>query len=310
VIRLWVAATDYANEMSVSEEIFKRIGDSYRRMRNTLRFLLGNLHGFDPKEQPVAFEDLVAIDQWVITKTFALQNEVVTAYRNYEFHKIYQEIHNFCVVELGGFYLDIIKDRLYTTGAHSAPRRSAQTALNHLGQAMVRWLAPILSFTAEEAWGYLPGIPNESVFLNAWHQFPPGAERDAAIDWPALIALKADVARELERLRAMGSLGSSLEAEVTVFVPEALAPRFEMIGDELRFLLITGDAKVVTSPPPPAAVKAAQEEVWIEVKPSSHVKCVRCYQLRADVGSNPQHPEICSRCVLNVEGPGEERRFA
>ena len=175
VIRLWVAATDYANEMSVSEEIFKRIGDSYRRMRNTLRFLLGNLHGFDPNEHAVAFDDLVAIDQWAIAKTFALQNDVVTAYRNYEFHKIYQEIHNFCVVELGGFYLDIIKDRLYTTGANSAPRRSAQTAVNHLAQAMVRWLAPILSFTAEEAWGYLPGIPNESVFLNTWHQFPAGA---------------------------------------------------------------------------------------------------------------------------------------
>jgi len=311
VIRLWVAATDYANEMSVSEEIFKRIGDSYRRMRNTLRFLLGNLHGFDPKEHAVAFDDLVAIDQWVITKTFALQNDVVTAYRNYEFHKIYQEIHNFCVVELGGFYLDIIKDRLYTTGANSAPRRSAQTALNHVAQAMVRWLAPILSFTAEEAWGYLPGIPNESVFLNTWHQFPAGAERILPVDWAALIALKADVARELERLRGLGSIGSSLEAEVTVFVPEALAPNFEKMHDELRFLLITGQADVATTAAIPAsAVKATQEDVWIEVKPSSHLKCVRCYQLRADVGSNPQHPEICARCVLNVEGPGEERHFA
>ena len=311
VIRLWVAATDYANEMSVSEEIFKRIGDSYRRMRNTLRFLLGNLHGFDPNEHAVAFDDLVAIDQWAIAKTFALQNDVVTAYRNYEFHKIYQEIHNFCVVELGGFYLDIIKDRLYTTGANSAPRRSAQTAVNHLAQAMVRWLAPILSFTAEEAWGYLPGIPNESVFLNAWHQFPAGAERISAIDWASLIALKADVARELERLRTSGSIGSSLEAEVTVFVPEALAPRFHMMRDELRFLLITGQADVaMTAAIPGSAVKATQEDVWIEVKPSSHPKCVRCYQLRADVGSNPNHPQICSRCVLNVEGPGEERRFA
>jgi isoleucyl-tRNA synthetase len=311
VIRLWVAATDYANEMSVSEEIFKRIGDSYRRMRNTLRFLLGNLHGFDPKEHAVAFDDLVAIDQWVIAKTFALQNDVVTAYRNYEFHKIYQEIHNFCVVELGGFYLDIIKDRLYTTGANSAPRRSAQTAVNHVAQAMVRWLAPILSFTAEEAWGYLPGIPNESVFLNAWHQFPAGAERNSAIDWPSLIALKADVARELERLRALGSIGSSLEAEVMVFVPAALAPRFEKMRDELRFLLITGQADVATTAAIPAsAVKATQEDVWIEVKPSSHLKCVRCYQLRGDVGSNPHHPEICARCVLNVEGPGEERHFA
>jgi len=311
VIRLWVAATDYANEMSVSEEIFKRIGDSYRRMRNTLRFLLGNLHGFDPKEHAVAFDDLVAIDQWVIAKTFALQNDVVTAYRNYEFHKIYQEIHNFCVVELGGFYLDIIKDRLYTTGANSAPRRSAQTAVNHVAQAMVRWLAPILSFTAEEAWGHLPGIPNQSVFLNTWHQFPAGAERISPIDWASLIALKADVARELERLRTAGSIGSSLEAEVTVFVPEALAPRFHMMRDELRFLLITGQADVaMTAAIPESAVKASQEDMWIEVKPSSHLKCVRCYQLRGDVGSNPNHPQICSRCVLNVEGPGEERRFA
>jgi isoleucyl-tRNA synthetase len=311
VIRLWVAATDYANEMSVSEEIFKRISDSYRRMRNTLRFLLGNLHGFDPNAHAVAFDDLVAIDQWAIAKTFALQNDVVTAYRNYEFHKIYQEIHNFCVVELGGFYLDIIKDRLYTTGATSAPRRSAQTALNHVAQAMVRWLAPILSFTAEEAWGYLPGIPNESVFLNTWHQFPAGAERISPIDWASLIALKADVARELERLRTSGSIGSSMEAEVTVFVPEALAPRFHMMRDELRFLLITGQADVaMTASIPESAVKASQEDMWIEVKPSSHPKCVRCYQLRADVGSNPTHPEICSRCVLNVEGPGEERRFA
>jgi isoleucyl-tRNA synthetase len=311
VIRLWVAATDYANEMSVSEEIFKRIGDSYRRMRNTLRFLLGNLSGFDPKEHAVAFDDLVAIDQWIISKTFNLQNDVVTAYRNYEFHKIYQEIHNFCVVELGGFYLDIIKDRLYTTGANSAPRRSAQTALNHLAQAMVRWLAPILSFTAEEAWSYLPGIPNESVFLNAWHQFPAGAERISSIDWDSLIALKADVARELERLRALGSLGSSLEADVTVFVPEALAPRFESMRDELRFLLITGQAQVATTAAlPENVVKATQEDVWIEVKPSENRKCVRCYQLRGDVGSNSNHPDICARCVLNVEGPGEERYFA
>ncbi len=174
VVRLWVAATDYANEMSVSDEILKRMADSYRRMRNTLRFLLGNLHGFDPAQHAVAFDDLVAIDQWAIAKAFALQNDVVTAYRNYEFHDIYQKVHNFCVVELGGFYLDIIKDRLYTTGASSAPRRSAQTAMYHVAQAMVRWLAPILSFTAEEVWGFLPGAHNESVFLNAWHQFPAG----------------------------------------------------------------------------------------------------------------------------------------
>src|ERR1700689_1792717 len=174
VVRLWVAATDYANEMSVSDEILKRMADSYRRMRNTLRFLLGNMHGFDPAKHAVAFEDLVAIDQWATAKAFALQTDVVTAYRNYEFHEIYQKIHNFCVVELGGFYLDIIKDRLYTTGPSSARRRSAQTGMHHVAQAMVRWLAPILSFTAEEVWGFLPGVRNESVFLNTWHQFPAG----------------------------------------------------------------------------------------------------------------------------------------
>jgi isoleucyl-tRNA synthetase len=311
VVRLWVAATDYANEMSVSDEILKRMADSYRRMRNTLRFLLGNLHGFDPAQHAVAFDDLVAIDQWAIGKAFALQTDVVTAYRNYEFHDIYQKVHNFCVVELGGFYLDIIKDRLYTTGATSAPRRSAQTAMYHVAQAMVRWLAPILSFTAEEVWGFLPGEHDESVFLNTWHQFPPGAERVSAIDWNALITLKADVARDLERLRAAGEIGAPLEAEVTVYAPAAQAGRFAALRDELRFLLITSQAHVVeTDTPPDPTVPTSEPGVWIEVKPSSQPKCVRCWHLRSDVGSDPRHPELCARCVVNVEGPGEERQFA
>jgi isoleucyl-tRNA synthetase len=311
VVRLWVAATDYANEMSVSDEILKRMADSYRRMRNTLRFLLGNLHGFDPAQHAVAFDDLVAIDQWAIGKAFALQTDVVTAYRNYEFHDIYQKVHNFCVVELGGFYLDIIKDRLYTTGATSAPRRSAQTAMYHVAQAMVRWLAPILSFTAEEVWGFLPGKHDESVFLNTWHQFPPGAERVSAIDWNALITLKADVARDLERLRAAGEIGAPLEAEVTVYAPAAQAGRFAALRDELRFLLITSQAHVVeTDTPPDPTVPTSEPGVWIEVKPSSQPKCVRCWHLRSDVGSDPRHPELCARCVVNVEGPGEERQFA
>src|SRR5580692_2319527 len=311
VVRLWIAATDYANEMSVSEEIFKRMADSYRRMRNTVRFLLGNMSGFDPKQHAVAFDDLVAIDQWATAKAFALQNDVVTAYRNYEFHDIYQKIHNFCVVELGGFYLDIIKDRLYTTGTGSAPRRSAQTAMHHVAHAMVRWLAPILSFTAEEVWGFLPGVRNESVFLNTWHQFPAGAERVPVIDWSALIALKADVARDLERLRAAGEIGAPLEAEVTVYAPAGQAGRFAALRDELRFLLITSQAHVVeTDTPPDSTVPTSEPGVWIEVKPSSQPKCVRCWHLRSDVGSDPRHPELCARCVINVEGPGEERKFA
>jgi isoleucyl-tRNA synthetase len=311
VVRLWIAATDYANEMSVSDEILKRMADSYRRIRNTVRFLLGNMHGFDPALHALPFHDLVAIDQWVISKAFALQNDVVTAFRNYEFHLIYQEVHNFCVVELGGFYLDIIKDRLYTTGAESRPRRSAQTALYHLADAMVRWLAPILSFTAEEVWSFMPGERNESVFLNTWHSFPAGAERESAIDWPAFIALKADVARQLERLRTAGEIGAPLEAEVTIYAPPEQAQRFSALGDELRFLLITSQAKVeATDAPPPNSVPSHAENVWIEVKPSAQPKCVRCWHLRPDVGSDPRHPELCARCVINIEGPGEERKYA
>jgi isoleucyl-tRNA synthetase len=311
VVRLWVAATDYSNEMSVSDEILKRMADSYRRMRNTLRFLLGNLHGFDPDRHSVPWNELVAIDQWAISKAFAVQNDVVTAFRNYEFHDIYQKVHNFCVVELGGFYLDIIKDRLYTTGAESAPRRSAQTAMFHIAEAMVRWLAPILSFTAEEAWKFLPGVRNESVFLNTWHRFPPGAEREAAVDWPLFIALKAEVARELERLRSAGDIGAPLDAEVTLFAPGAQAARFSALRDELRFLLITSQAQILeTDTPAGSAVPSSAEGVWIEVRPSTQPKCVRCWHLRSDVGSDPRHPELCARCVVNVEGPGEERKFA
>jgi isoleucyl-tRNA synthetase len=311
VVRLWIAATDYANEMSVSDEILKRMADSYRRIRNTLRFLLGNMHGFDPATQAVAWNDLVAIDQWAIGTAFSLQNDVITAYRNYEFHDIYQEIHNFCVVELGGFYLDIIKDRLYTTGANSLPRRSAQTAMYHIADAMVRWLAPILSFTSEEVWSFMPGVRNESVFLNTWHQFPAGAERGSEIDWPALIALKADVARQLERLRTAGQIGAPLEAEVAIYAPAAEAQKFSALRDELRFLLITSQARVIESDTPPSeAVPSQAENVWIEVKPSSQPKCVRCWNLRSDVGSDPAHPELCARCVVNIDGPGEERKFA
>ncbi len=310
VLRLWIAATDYANEMSVSEEILKRMADSYRRMRNTVRFLLGNLEGFDPKRDALDWHDLVAIDQWALSQAFGLQNDVVTAYRNYEFHDIYQKVHNFCVIELGGFYLDILKDRLYTTPAAGRPRRSAQTAIHHIAEAMVRWLAPILSFTAEEAWWFLPGERNESVFLNTWHIFPAGVERPSAIDWPAFVALKADVARELERLRVAGAIGAPLEAEVSIYATPAQAARFASLGDELRFLLITSQARVIEIETPPSeGVRTHAEEVLMVVNPSTQPKCVRCWQLRADVGSDPRHPELCARCVVNVDGPGEERRF-
>jgi isoleucyl-tRNA synthetase len=279
-------------------------------MRNTLRFLLGNLHGFDPAGHAVPWHDLVAIDQWAVGKAFALQTDVVTAYRNYEFHDIYQKVHNFCIVELGGFYLDIVKDRLYTTGADSMPRRSAQTAMHHVAAAMVRWLAPILSFTAEEAWAFLPGHRGESVFLDSWHRFPPGVERQSGIDWPALIALKTDVSRELERLRSAGAIGAPLEAEVTVFAAPLPAARLAALQGELRFLLITSRARIVeTEAPPEGGVPTSVAGVWIEVTRSVHPKCVRCWHLQSDVGDDSHHPELCARCIVNVDGPGEERRF-
>ena len=307
VLRLWVSATDYSKEITVSDEILKRIADSYRRIRNTLRFLLGSLNGYDTARHALPWDELIALDQWAISRAFAVQNEVVTAYRNYELHDIYQKIHNFCVVDLSGFYLDIIKDRLYTTRIDSIARRSAQTAIYHIAQAMVRWVAPVLSFTAEETWKHLPGKPNSSVFLNQWHQFPAGAEREAGIDWPAVIALKTQVAGLLEGLRSAGTIGAPLEAEVTVQVNEAQAKKFSPLQDELRFVLITSQARLQ---PKVHGTGLADEPLTIEVSRSTAPKCVRCWHLRADVGSVARHPELCARCVTNVEGPGEERRFA
>ncbi|MGB8327314.1 MAG: isoleucine--tRNA ligase [Steroidobacteraceae bacterium] len=312
VLRLWVAATDYANEMSVSDEILKRMSDSYRRMRNTVRFLLGNLHGFDPARDAVPPGELIALDAWALRRAQELQDEVIAAYRSYDFHLIYQKIHNFCVVDLGGLYLDVLKDRLYTTPARSHARRSAQTAMFHIAEAMVRWLAPILSFTAEEIWKHLPGARAESVFLATWHRLP--AVPATAIDWPALIALRTDVTRELEKLREAGTIGAPLEAQVDIYATPALAGKFSALADELRFLLIVSRAEVhAAAAAPPgtvAATHAAAEGVWIRVGPAAGAKCVRCWHHRADVGQSAEHPELCIRCVTNLSGTGEQRGWA
>jgi isoleucyl-tRNA synthetase len=312
VLRLWVAATDYANEISVSDEILKRMADSYRRMRNTLRFLLGNLHGFDPGRDAVAPAEMVALDRWVLERTAALQTEITEAYRRYAFHLIYQKVHNFCSVDLGGFYLDVIKDRMYTTPAAGRARRSAQTAMCHIAESMVRWLAPILSFTAEEAWRYLPGARADSVFHATWHTLPQ-APADA-IEWEALMRLRTDVTRELEKLRDTGAIGAPLDAQVEVYCTPQEYPRHAALGPELRFLLITSHAHVheIASPPPGAvpAVNTGSAGVWIAVAASSDQKCARCWHRRGDVGSDARHPLLCARCVSNVEGPGELRQYA
>jgi len=313
VLRLWVAATDYSGEISVSDEILKRMSDSYRRMRNTVRFLLGNLAGFDPARDALPVDELVDLDRWALARAASLQQEIVEAYRTYQFHLIYQKVHNFCVVELGAFWLDILKDRLYTTPAKGAARRSAQTAMYHIAEAMVRWLAPILSFTAEEIWEHLPGQRDPSVFFSTWWKLPE-ARPTAGIDWNAVIALRTDVARELERLRAAGSLGAPLEAAVDVYLDEAQHRRMAALGDELRFVLITSQARIRPAAERPAdtaaATSVAETGAWISVAVEGAPKCVRCWHRRADVGSDPAHPEICGRCVTNLEGTGETRRYA
>ncbi|HEY2418449.1 MAG TPA: isoleucine--tRNA ligase [Steroidobacteraceae bacterium] len=310
MLRLWVAATDYANEMSLSQEILKRMSDSYRRMRNTVRFLLGNLHDFQPSHGLPA-EQLVALDRWAIARTQTLQQEIIAAYRDYTFHLIYQKIHNFCVVDLGGLYLDILKDRLYTLPAGSRARRSAQTALWHIAESVVRWLAPILSFTAEEMWRHLHGKRPESVFLSGWHELPALPASD--IDWPALIALRADVARELERLRVAGMIGAPLDAEVSIWCEPAQYRQLSALGEELRFFMITSQA-VVHAPGEPLSDDAVGAPslpgVFIRVRVAADPKCVRCWQHRPDVGATSEHPELCARCVGNLAMPGESRQFS
>ena len=244
VLRLWVASTDYANEISVSDEILKRMSDSYRRIRNTVRFLLGNMAGFDPAVDSVPTGQMLALDRWALARTEALQQELIAAYRDYNFHLIYQKVHDFCVVDLGGFYLDVIKDRLYTTPAAGMPRCSAQTAMWLIAEAMVRWLAPILSFTAEEIWRLMPGERTESVFHSTWAELPAMPADPARIDWPGLLEVRGAVLRELERLRVAGEIGAPLDAVVDIYAEPATLRALEQVGEELRFVLITSEAHV------------------------------------------------------------------
>jgi isoleucyl-tRNA synthetase len=311
VLRLWVAATDYRGEMSVSDEILTRMSDSYRRLRNTLRFLLANLDGFDPATHCVKPEDLLSLDRWVLERVRALQGEVCNAYDNYEFHQIYQKVHNFCVNDLGGFYLDVIKDRQYTTQADSLARRSCQTALYHIAESMVRWLAPILSFTMEEAWEMLPGERSLSVFMATWYDIP-GAAKDVDIDWESVLHVRQAVSRVLEGLRKDNVIGSSLDADVKLYADDAMLARLEALGDELRFALITSYASVapVAQRPDDAVTDDEAPGLWIVAGRSEHEKCERCWHRREDVGASEDHPTLCGRCVSNVAGDGEVRHYA
>ncbi len=314
ILRLWVAATDYRAEMGVSDEILKRTADAYRRIRNTARFLLGNLHGFDPAANAVPRQAMIALDRWAVDRALRLQEEIVQAYAEYQFHLIYQRIHNFCVVDLGGFYLDVLKDRLYTTGADSLPRRSAQTAMYHVAEALVRWLAPILSFTAEEIWGHLPGDRPASVFLATWYGDLFGLDHDAPRDrawWEGIREVRAAVGREIEAARKAGVIGGSLDAEVDLYAGPGRLAALAPLGEELRFLLITSEARLhPLAEAPPEAARTALEDLRVAVARSPHAKCARCWHHRPEVGTLAGHPDLCARCLDNIEGPGETRRHA
>jgi len=315
ILRLWVSATDYRAEMSISDEILKRVADSYRRIRNTARYLLGNLADFDPDQDAVAVDRMLDLDRWALAEARALQDEILDAYEHYNFHLMYQKLHHFCVVEMGGFYLDVLKDRLYTTPRAGVARRSAQTAMYHILEAITRWLAPVLAFTAEEIWRHMPGRRNESVLLNTWYQDWPAVrladtDKDDAY-WQRLIEVRQAVMRTLEAARNAGDIGAGLEAEVSVYCDGPQLDDMRALGEELRFLFITSGAEAMPAEQRPASAAGTDlDNVYIEVRKSANEKCVRCWHRRPDVGVNGDHPKLCRRCVENVTGDGETRRHA
>ncbi len=313
VLRLWVASTDYRNEMSVSDEILKRAADAYRRIRNTARFLLGNLDGFDPAAHLLPNDQLVLLDRWAVHRAYELQSQIALAYSRYDFAEIVQRLSNFCTVDLGSIYLDVTKDRLYTMPDDSHGRRSAQSAMFRIAEAFVRWIAPILAFTADEIWQFLPGERDGNVLFATWYdglEPLPGLGTMTAEDFDTLLALREAVAKVLEPMRAGGTIGAALEAEVDVYVAPELLHRLQPVADELRFLFITSTLALHPAGERSAdAIKAEDLDAWIVARATENPKCVRCWHHRADVGSHAEHPELCGRCVTNVEGAGEQRRW-
>jgi isoleucyl-tRNA synthetase len=306
VLRLWVAATDFSAEMSVSDRILKQNADVYRRLRNTARFLLGNLHGFDPAVHLRPLEDMVALDRWIVHRAFEVQQKIAAAYERYDFAAIVQALSNFCSVDLGSLYLDVTKDRLYTMPEDSRGRRSAQSAMFRIAEGFVRWIAPILAFTADEMWGFLPGEREGNALFTTWYEGLAPMEADAplsAADFDGLLALREQVSRKLEPMRAEGKIGAALDAEIAIAADPAQpgSELLKQVQDELRFLFISGDVTVDLK----EGVQAPAVTASVTEKP----KCVRCWQRRADVGGDARHPQLCVRCGSNIEGPGEDRRW-
>ncbi|MDE9432512.1 isoleucine--tRNA ligase [Xenorhabdus bovienii] len=314
ILRLWVASTDYSGEIAVSDEILKRSADAYRRIRNTARFLLANLNGFDPEQHMVKAEDMVALDRWAVGRAQAAQADILKCYDEYDFHSVVQRLMQFCSVEMGSFYLDIIKDRQYTAKSDGLARRSCQNALFHIAEALVRWMAPILSFTADEVWNELPGNRAQYVFTEEWYDGLFGLEDGADMNdtfWAELLEVRGEVNKVLEQARADKHLRSSLEAAVTLYADEALVEKLNKLSDELRFVLLTSQIEVAAYA---AAGNDAQQTELKGLKVAFHKadgeKCPRCWHYAKNVGLVAEHAELCGRCVTNVAGNGEERKFA
>jgi isoleucyl-tRNA synthetase len=308
ILRLWIGSTDYSGEMTVSDEILKRSADSYRRIRNTMRFMLANMQGFNPNSDLLDVDEMLVLDKWIISKTEKLQSQIIKEYDEYNFHHAMKIILNFCTNDLGGFYLDIIKDRQYTTQINSLARRSAQSALYHIAHAMVRWLSPVLSFTAEEIWQHLPGAANESVFLQTWYKDLVGNLNSSAIDTARDI--NVHLRKELEEMRRNKVIGSSLDAEVDIYCNDKKYQALQELGNELRFVFITSDARIHSLADKPNEANDIDQSLAIMVNKSGHLKCVRCWHHREEIGEHDIHKELCGRCIENVAGEGELRVFA
>jgi isoleucyl-tRNA synthetase len=317
IIRLWCASTDYSGDLAIDDKILARVVDAYRRIRNTLRFLLANTSDFDPASDAVPLAAMLEIDRWALARTAALQGEIVGAFDDargvfagghygvHVFHPVVAKLQVFCSEDLGAFYLDVLKDRLYTTAADSHARRSAQTALWHIAHAMLRWMAPFLSFTAEEAWKVLAPDGSASIFIETYSDVRGWSDEALLAKWARIGGVRAESNRTIEALRAQGKLGASLQAEVVVKTAPAIGEILATLGDDLRFVLITSAAWLE---PLPAAADA--NEFFVEAGVSEAPKCERCWHYRSDVGHDPAHPTICGRCTANLFGAGEPRSHA
>jgi isoleucyl-tRNA synthetase len=303
ILRLWTAATDYSGELSISDTILERVVESYRRIRNTLKFLLGNVSDFDYDTQAVPFEEMFEIDRYAVAMTAAMQADILAWYERYEFHPAVARLQVFCSEDLGAFYLDVLKDRLYTTAADSRARRSAQTALWHITSGLLKLLAPILSFTTEEAWKLFNAKDEPvTIFTETFHTYPEAGDRDAmTAKWARVREIRAEVMRRIEEVRATGKVGSSLAAEVDILANGQDLEWLQSLGEDLRFVLIVSRVTVAA---------ANEGGLSIEVRPTEATKCERCWHHRDDVGANADHPTICGRCSDNLFGDGESREHA